>query len=243
MALAAWGVAIVGGGITTFIPPAVLRRPPRHALRGRHARASLRTQVAALAVELAALRTQNATLQQRFALSEQSGNEVTRRVGALELSVPRLLEAATAAQNQAIDRGTITGSTGTGATMLPADGGSVGVRTIPLDATGTAHAGASQPLPAPIQPVRGDATTYGVALGAPVAPGGGQAAWQHLGNRVVRCCSASARSGRYRRRRQLAPRCLPRRPKPPPGSSATAWRGPASPAPAVPFTGAPLGPG
>ena len=94
------------------------------------------------------LKQENATLLQRFVLSEQASGDVTRRVGALEVTMPKLIEAVNTTAT-AVDHGAVTASTGTARSpRFDADGGTVGYTTTPM--TGVRRpptAGGSQPMP------------------------------------------------------------------------------------------------
>src|SRR5688572_27491788 len=90
-ALCVWTVALLGATAAGLVPQGVWAGLHASRLDG-VSLGQLRVQVAALESETARLRQDNAVLLQRFALGEQADGEVTRRVGALELTVPRLLE-------------------------------------------------------------------------------------------------------------------------------------------------------
>src|SRR5688572_30116344 len=91
-ALVTWAVAVLGANVSAFIPNGVFGGLHASRLDGASFN-QLRGQVADLETETAQLRQENAVLMQRLALNEQSGGEVTRRVGALELTVPQILDA------------------------------------------------------------------------------------------------------------------------------------------------------
>ena len=86
-ALITWAIAVLGANVSAFIPDGVLGGLHASRLSGANLN-QLRGQVAALETETARLRQENSVLLQRFVLNEQASGEVTRRVGALELTVP-----------------------------------------------------------------------------------------------------------------------------------------------------------
>src|SRR5690606_16024341 len=120
------------------------------------------------------LRRENIELATRFSLAEQQGDAVAQRVGAIEVTIPDMIEAA---GGEALDP-TTTASIDTDAESFDADGGSVTVTTIPVVP--------SQPMPqvADAEPPRADGDAYGVALGLVVDPYGAPAAWAGLNARV-----------------------------------------------------------
>lgn len=169
-ALVCAGIAVLSTNVAGLVPPAALNA--LHTPRSDAASlGQLREQVAELRAETAQLRRQNEILTTRFSLQEQSGNEVIRRVGALEVAMPALSENRPAAA--AVDRSITTASVGSNAQQFAADGGTVVVRQSPLQ----------QPLPAPIgtaSAVRDTDPAYAVALGPSFAAGQGSAEWRDL---------------------------------------------------------------
>lgn len=169
-ALVCAGIAVLSANIGGLVPSSALNalHTPRNDAASL---GQLRQQVADLRAETAQLRRQNEILTTRFSLQEQSGNEVIRRVGALEVAMPALSEIRP--PSPLVDRSITTASVGTNAQQLAADGGTVVVRQSPLQ----------QPLPAPIATVAavGDADLgYAVALGSSFAAGQGAAQWRDL---------------------------------------------------------------
>jgi hypothetical protein len=135
----------------------------------------LRSQVAGMAEDSVRLRRENELLLQRFIMAEQATGEVTRRVGALEVSLPEMLERLPTATH--IDPST-TASTGARQDIFEAEGGSVSVVHRPLEPA------VMPPLPqvtdsAELAPVP-DRDAFGVALGFPVDPDEAEAAWQAM---------------------------------------------------------------
>jgi cell division septation protein DedD len=121
-------------------------------------------------------------LHARFALEEQQANEMTRRVGALEVSLPRLLEAMPA--NSGIDTSSLTAAIGRDpALVYQAEGGSVVVRQQPMTVGQPAQAN-SQPLPQPVEQLAAvpapDERSFGVALGPAITPEQAAETWRDL---------------------------------------------------------------
>jgi hypothetical protein len=129
LALCAWGVALVGAGLSALLPEGLLGG--LHASRlGGGSLSQLRGEIAALEAQAMELKQDNTLLLQRVTLAEQQRGDVTRRVGDLELTLPRILETLNAGPG--VDRSAITASTGTSVTTFDADGGSVSYTTSPL---------------------------------------------------------------------------------------------------------------
>lgn len=170
-ALVCSGLAVLGANVGGLIPSSALNA--LHSPRNDAASlAQLRQQVAELRTETVQLRRQNEVLTTRFSLQEQSGNEVVRRVGALEVSMPTLAEIRPAMG--AIDRSVTTASiTNNAGQQVAAEGGTVVVHQSPLQ----------QPLPAPIAvptASSGAQVGYAVAVGSSFAAGQGAAQWHNL---------------------------------------------------------------
>ena len=144
----------------------------------------LRGEVDALTSQAAELRQENTVLVQRFMVNEQSNGEVTRRLGALELTVPKILESLN--NGTAIDQSAITASTGSAAKSYDADGGSVSVMTSPLPgASGPRAVTKEQAMPKPLAAdVTPDPASFGVALGPPIDADEATAAWQAMTGKV-----------------------------------------------------------
>ena len=170
-ALVCAGIAVVGANVGGLIPSSTLNA--LHSPRNDAASLSqLRQQVAELRTETAQLRRQNEVLTTRFALQEQSSNEVVRRVGALEVSLPALAEMrpATATIDRSVTTASITNNSGQ---QVAAEGGTVVVRQSPLQ----------QPLPAPIavpSASSGAQVGYAVVVGASFANGQAPTQWHDL---------------------------------------------------------------
>ena len=180
-ALIIWAIAVLGANVSAFIPDGLLGGLHASRLSGANLN-QLRGQVTALETETALLRRENSVLLQRFALNEQASGEVTRRVGALEMTVPQMLDALNG-RGPGIDPGT-TASTGTSpATSFDVEGGSVSYTTTPMSALGRQNA-PDQPMPDAITQIAPDSSAFGIALGPPIDAEEGEATWQSMNNRV-----------------------------------------------------------
>ncbi|MEQ1770786.1 MAG: hypothetical protein ABL879_13195 [Devosia sp.] len=158
-ALAVWAVAVVSANIGALIPPNVFAG--LHATRLEGATINqLKAQVATLETETSAMRQEAKALNQRFLLREEMNNDMTQRVGSLELTIPKLLEAMP--PETLVDQSAVTASIGAAPTLTPVEGGSMSVSSTPLTAP--------RPLGPLVQPIPEalSAGSFGIALGPPV---------------------------------------------------------------------------
>jgi hypothetical protein len=173
VALVCWGFAVLAANVSGLIPASAFAALHNSRLDSATFN-EVRDQVAALEDETARMRRENNVLMQRFDLSEQARADATRRLGALETSIPDLLEAIP--EQAAIDT-SATASVIEGTAMsFEADGGTVTVEQKPLIALlpGTAY-----DPPVQTAAVSTDGT-FGVALGFPVAESDAEAQWQGM---------------------------------------------------------------
>lgn len=178
VALVCGALAVFGANIGALLPNSVMAGMHKARLEAASID-QLRQQVTSLREDTARLQRDNQQLLARFSLQEQAGTEMVRRVGALEVSVPRLIEALPT--NAQIDRNALTASTGTdNAQSFDADGGSVVVRHSALP--GPASSQDVQPLPAPLETAATPANVspYGIAIGTPIPLGQATAEWTEL---------------------------------------------------------------
>lgn len=181
VALVLWGIAVMGANVSALLPQGVLSGLHQTRLEGASLD-QLRLQLLTLRDEQLRLKREQGVLAARFALDEQQGDEITRRVGALEVTVPRLLETAPQAGN--VDRNSVTAAIGRDpALVYEADGGSVVVRQQPMAEAKPAPSD-EQPLPEPVEqltaiPLPNEAA-FGVALGPSIPFDQAPAAWRDL---------------------------------------------------------------
>ena len=182
VALVLSGIAVMGANVSALVPHGVLAGLHKTRIEGASVD-QLRLQVAELREEQIRLKREAGVLTARFALEEQQGNDITRRVGALEVSLPQLLETLPDGGN--IDRNNVTAAIGQDpALVYQAEGGSVVVRQQPMAEALPAPAG-EQPLPAPVEqqvaaiPVPNE-RQFGIALGPAIPFEAAPEAWRDL---------------------------------------------------------------
>jgi len=173
-------VAVIGANVSAPLPHSTLDLLHKSRLQGPTLE-QLRIQVAELREQTVALKREKGVLAARFALNEQQGSDVLRRVGALEVSVPQLLEAVP--DSVLIDRSNVTAAIGREPAMVyEAEGGTVVVRQRPMAEASPPQA--TQPLPEPPTEVAAlvppDQTPHGVAIGPAVSAAEALATWQDL---------------------------------------------------------------
>ncbi|MDC9826062.1 hypothetical protein PRN20_20190 [Devosia sp. ZB163] len=181
VALVVWAVAILGANLSGIIPPSVYGALHASRLEGSTLN-QLRSQVATLEADATRLKQENLQLAQRFTMNEEAAGAVTKRVGALEVSLPRLIEQAQARRPAAVVDTMSTGSIGAGKTLtFETDGGTVAVQQRPIDpATGEVKL-AVMPLAATMPAAIPTATPApGIALGVPVTADAAEAQWQEM---------------------------------------------------------------
>jgi hypothetical protein len=182
-ALAVWGVAVLGANLSALIPDSVLGG--LHASRlGGATLNQLRGEIASLTTQAALLKQENTVLVQRFMVNEQASGEMTRRLGSLEQTVPKILESLN--NGTSVDQSTVTASTGTTAKSFDTDGGSVSYTTAPMPGTPSAPAAAkAQPMPKALSAdVTPDSASFGIALGPPIDADEAAAAWSGMTGKV-----------------------------------------------------------
>lgn len=177
VALVCAGLAVFGSNVSLLVPQSIMGGLHQPRVAGASIE-TLRREVGELKTESARLRRENELLLSRFALQEKSGGDIVRRVGALEVTVPRLLE--DLPDSARVDMSNVTASIGAGDTFsFETEGGSVSVRQSALP-----QAAPDQPLPAEIAPQTAlavpDQDAYGIAIGAPVAFEQAEGLWGDL---------------------------------------------------------------
>lgn len=184
VALVMGGIAVMGANVSALMPQGVLSNLHKTRVEGASLE-QLRNQVADLRQATQDLRRENGVLVSRFNLGEQQSTEVVRRVGALEVSLPNILERSVASGPR-IDPASTAGIGVDPALVYEADGGSVVVRQQPL--LPVQPTAPSQPLPAPIQETAAtnvsSSTGYGIALGPAVAAEQAPDAWRDYSMRL-----------------------------------------------------------
>lgn len=176
IALSCWAAAIFLGNVSGLVPTNVLAGLHASRLEGGTIN-QLRMQVADIASENDRMRRENNVLLQRLDLQQQAQGDVTRRVGALEVSLPTLAERLP--ETAAIDNSMTASVTSGKAMTFDADGGSVTVEQKPLIAI-EAGARIADQLAEAAPPIVPDGSAYAVAMGFPIAPDDGEVQWQSL---------------------------------------------------------------
>lgn len=177
-ALAIWAFAVLSANLTGLVPPGVLAS--LHASRVEGATMNqLRTQVVALQDESARAKRANEELLARFNMNEDSTTSITKRVGALEVSIPKLVEQQLASVQQPVD------PTNTGSIDKPitfeVDGGTVEVRQIPMTPGSSDVTFKAVPFAAAMpEEIAPNGTTMGIGLGFPIKPDEAEPAWQEM---------------------------------------------------------------
>ncbi|WP_417309540.1 hypothetical protein [Devosia sp.] len=194
VALACWAVAVLGANLSAMLPESI--KGALHASRMDGGSINqLRGRIATLEERAAQLRRENEQLTQRFSRSENLMADATKRIGALEIAVPDLVEAqnrlaatppapvpepevvAEQTEVAALDPEVEIDETATGSVdsegreVFEVEGGSVAVVTRPLP-LGDGELAVPPPL--------GDGFStqlFGVAIGLPLARGEAEARW------------------------------------------------------------------
>ena len=171
------GIAVMGANTSALLPQSLLSGLHKTRIAGASIE-QLRDQVAQLRAETQKLRRENDVLTARFNLGEQQSGEVTRRVGALEVSLPNLIESASAGTS--VDRTIVTSAISNDPSLFyEADGGSVEVRQQPMPGVPSATPG--QPLPDTVMAASAAGlASYGVALGPAIEANQAPETWRDL---------------------------------------------------------------
>jgi hypothetical protein len=180
VALVCGAVAVLSANVSAVMPDSFLAGLHASRLAGADM-ANLRAQVATLTSDAARLHESNRQLATRISLADSANGDVTRRVGALEVSIPTLLEAVP--PDAGIDRSVLTSAIpAKPGTSFDAEGGSVTVRKepLPLASVTPVDAPASQALP----PALPDTPIYGVAIGPDVDAGNAPVVWKNLSDKL-----------------------------------------------------------
>lgn len=180
IALSCWAAAIFLGNVSSLVPSNILAGLHASRLDGGTVN-QLRQQVADIASENDRMRRENNLLLQRMDLQQQAQGDVTRRVGALEVSLPSIAERVP--ETATIDNSMTASVTSGKSISFDTDGGSVTVEQKPLiaieaGARMAAQQAAAEEEEAPL--ILPDGSNYAVALGFPIAPDDGEVQWQSL---------------------------------------------------------------
>jgi hypothetical protein len=200
VALACCGLAVLSANVSAALPPGLLAGLHASRIEGGGV-AQLRARVAELEAQTDRLGREKEALLLRFNLAEEASGEVTRRVGALEGSIPSLLEELTArdvntaaltaspapaASNAPVDTTIVTSSID-GYEVFETEGGTVSVRRVPMTPLPAPEA-IEQEIPVVIAEAEEAETpilgVYGIAIGPSVAVDTAGADWERLNAKV-----------------------------------------------------------
>ncbi len=147
-ALIAVGIAVISGSVSTFIPDGFFGGLHANRVQGGTFN-QLRSQIAQLQTEQNILLQRANEMRAQFSLSERDRSAVNQRVGALETSIPMLLEIVP--ERMDIDRLSITASIGDNEDEeFIAEGGSVEISRTPLFGASVPLGELMQPVPPPL---------------------------------------------------------------------------------------------
>lgn len=178
-----WGFAALACGVMAVASANVSALIPESTFLGLHLSrleggsiTELRQKVADMSADAARLRQETRQAQSRITLSESTNGDIARRVGALEVTLPALLEAIPAGSE--LDRSILTSAVSTDPKQetIPALGGSVAVKQSPMDIAGVkTDIASTQPIPAALPSAQ-----FGVAIGPAISSAQGKATWSDL---------------------------------------------------------------
>jgi len=181
-ALAVWAVAVLGANLSALIPDGVLGGLHASRLDGATLN-QLRAEMVSLRSETTRLKQENSVLAQQHVLTEVSGTDLARRLGALEQTVPNILESLN--NPPGVDRTLVTASTGATTKSFPVEGGRPPPPPPRAPAPPPGAAAGGRPLPKPVPPVAAPApASFGAALGPPIDSDEAEATWQGMTGRV-----------------------------------------------------------
>lgn len=172
-ALACGVVAVLAANVSALIPESTFLSLHLSRLEGGSI-TDLRQKVAEISADAARLRQDNRETQSRITLSEDSNGEVARRVGALEVTLPALLESMPGTGG--LDRSITTSSIADEPERrtVPAEGGAVSVTQSPMTVAAN-QAAAKQPIPESLPKA-----AFGVAIGPAIGSVQARATWDDL---------------------------------------------------------------
>lgn len=172
-AICCGGLALLSITLSALIPPNILSGLHASRLEGATLN-QLRAQVASLESAAGDLKRANAALETRFAMAEDQTGDVTRRVGAIEVTIPNLIERN---GGTLVDPTTTASIGGEPGETIEVPGGSVAIDRGPLVP--------AQPMPeVAIATPRIDGDAYGVALGIETDAYSAPAAWVAMNAKV-----------------------------------------------------------
>lgn len=207
-----WGVAALALGsfamlcanLSAILPPSMMTGLHSTRLDGGSLN-NLRTQVAELRDETSRIRNENSRLMTMITLTEQDQSAVNQRIGAIESSLPAMMEATIVnegTKNLGLDRSLITASIGEPDRIVrQVEGGSVAVTRQPLEGMAPPEPDISAPKPMqmemPAEPIKisnapaptprivsPPPVSFGIALGPQVTVQDAIVAWRDITTKV-----------------------------------------------------------
>lgn len=198
VAIACVAFAVGSATISSFVPPSMVAGLHATRVEGGSFNA-LRGEVTGLRTRLDRIILENGEIKSQVNIGERDRGEVTKRVAALENSLPTLLEQIPI--ESGVDLSSVTASTSKPANPAPADGGSVAVTTEPMFADQTMPSspsangtdamgdGTMPAMPASLMALAPNLTRissdgFGVSIGDPVDAKSAYQAWTKTRNKV-----------------------------------------------------------
>lgn len=203
-ALALGSFAMLCANLSAILPPNMMTGLHSTRLDGGNLN-NLRTQVAELRDETSRIRNENSRLMTMITLTEQGQSTVNQRIGAIESSLPALMEAAIVTgetKNPNLDRSLITASIGDPDRIVrQVEGGSIVVTRQPLESMAASEIGMPEPdsmqMQMPAEPIKISNTpppaprvvspppvSFGIALGPQVTVQDAIVAWRDITTKV-----------------------------------------------------------
>lgn len=182
VALCCGGLAVLSANLSAVLPSSLLAGLHASRLEGGSLN-QLRAQLASLDDETMDLRRANEALEARLNMAERSDGDVARRVGALEVSFPALMEQI---GSDGIDTSAVTASIPPGESVsFDAEGGSVTVEQRSLLAPAP-DAPVEQPMPAiaTADTPKPDPDAFALAVGPLVTRENAGKTWDQLNGKV-----------------------------------------------------------
>lgn len=197
-AIVACGIAVTAASLPALLPPQVFSALHTSRMNGANVNA-LRAELAALEAEAIKLRNETGQMATRLGLAEDNRGDLLQRVGALENTLPLLMEQIP--PGQALDTTIITSATGNSEPATPIEGGSVEISRTPLfPQQDMIEAPEAELAPGPLEeedaaevPVlmteapdleRVSSEQYGIAVGGTVTVNDAYVSWLDLRSKV-----------------------------------------------------------
>jgi hypothetical protein len=182
IALATAAIAVISSNVSAIAPHSIINALHTPRINSTSVE-GLREQVSSLQTNVGALSRDYQSLKSQSQIQDKSGKDMVRRVSALEITVPRIVESI---PQTSVDVSSLTASidSTTEVIEMAALGGSVAVRQSPLPGAQPLPVTIPQPLPQPIDAgalaAPPNPIPYGVAIGGVVTPQNAEAAWRDL---------------------------------------------------------------